>query len=179
MLEHVPGLAKFLSIVAAFATRFRRQGQPLPVSVPSQRLLELSRPLDFELIPISFEIATDQRPPRIQVCFRAVNYLRKKLRFSAVMVDRLSLPDGPYLSAIPGTHLVEIPVRRSMLVYCERAISDTEVSALQATHPLHLLSGALTVSALGFAGRNAVAGTFGSMAILGRLLRTNVAQTRT
>ncbi len=131
LLNAATTIARFLASLLGLSREIRqgttdrgRHGVP---ATPGARILaERSRPLELELLLISFDISLNRTPPEIGVWFHAVNYLRRPLTITSLQVTQFKLSGCPALENIGLPSEIQIPARRSRLVYCRRALADSE-----------------------------------------------------
>jgi hypothetical protein len=112
-------------------------------------------PLQFELVPIWFEIVLPADLPQVLVVLQAINYLNKELVLDRVNVEYLHLNQGPPLENIETNDIVLRP-RRSQQVYCRRKLLDSEIRAFRNCEEHKQYDAAIRVSAKGHAGRKAI-----------------------
>src|SRR5690349_21153991 len=94
--EVVAGLAASIVTVGgglvAAVRWYARRGSP--TSAARAMLAERMKPLDFELVPVRFEIDTSGTIPRVVVTLRAVNYNRKPLKLTTARISFLQVERG-------------------------------------------------------------------------------------
>ena len=108
--------------------------------------LKRERPLDFELIPMSFEITTNTALPSIGVWLQAVNYLSRDLTVASLQVGQFQLSGCPVFETISTTLGIVLPARRSRQLLCRRNLSDAEIRSLAGAHRSDRYNAFVTVS---------------------------------
>jgi len=108
----------------------------------------------------------------VEVELLAINYLKHPLSLREVKITRLTA--GSVAAAIDTIPLVVEPTIEplsSFLVYCERALADTEARVAAASRPDSVYSGSLSITARGVVRGKEVTYTASALRIDGRLNR--------
>lgn len=128
--------------------RLTRQSAPLGTGRYLHRGLEIR--------PVTYKVDLSGTLPRVEVELLAINYLRKPLHLRDVKIMRLIGQGHPTLDVIPLLHEVTLPPRCSQLVYCGRALADTEARHCRPIQGLAVVGGAINVAAHCQAGRQII-----------------------
>ncbi|MCL5952146.1 MAG: hypothetical protein M1132_10585 [Chloroflexi bacterium] len=126
------GVAALLTIVQLVRNRIEHhvpRGEPATAYPPLAQAIP-QKPLEYEFLPLSFDVSLNQEIPQIAIWLYAVNYLPTALEFRSLQVRNIYLSTGPDLASIPATDEVRVPARHSKLVHCRRALLDAEVRAI-------------------------------------------------
>ena len=143
--------------VVAVVRRLRRRRADSESPDPKfRRLRERTKPLDFELIPIRFEVSTTGPIPRVVVTLRAANYNRKPLTLTSVRVSYLQAHERGSLEEIKAPDEYEVPARQSREVYCRRALVEAEAALFRELPHQTWLHGGCTIAAVGKIGKRDV-----------------------
>lgn len=113
------------------------------------------KPLDFELIPLWFEVSLHPPTPEVFVHLQAVNYLSKDLVLDEIMVNYFGVNMAPHLEGIVATHY-EIPGRQSRQIRCRHRLIDSEIRGFATLAWKDRYDASVHVSARGSAGRKAM-----------------------
>jgi hypothetical protein len=155
-------------LVAFFRWVLRR---PQPALPPRRALGRLAHS-GLEVRPVHYTIDLSQPVPKVSVEFLAINYLPRPFSLREVKVTRLIA--GSIQTAIDNIPLmveVTIQPQSSFLVYCERALADSEARVAAASAPHSVYGGSLSVTARGIVRGKEVSFDAASLKIDGRLNR--------
>lgn len=132
ILNAATAVSRFVASLFGLSREIRQaRADPAGTGRPGVRIIaERSRPLDLELLLVSFDISLSRTPPQIGVWLYAVNYLRRPLTITTLRVTHFGLSGCPGLENIGLPEETQVPARRSRLVYCRRALADTEARVL-------------------------------------------------
>jgi hypothetical protein len=108
----------------------------------------------------------------VEVELLAINYLRRPISLREVKITRLTAGAIPAaIDNIPLAHEVTIDPQSSFLIYCERALADSEARAAAASVP-HSDLGSLSITARGIVrGKEVTFGPATALKIDGHLAR--------
>ncbi len=134
--EAVAGLAASIVTVGGglvAAARWYAGRRSAGAAPPGRRTrVERDKPLEFELIPIRFEVDANGTIPRVVITLRAVNHNRKPLKLTSVRVRNLQAHDRGLLEEINSPDEYEVPARQSREVYCRRPLVEAEAALFRA-----------------------------------------------
>jgi len=156
--EGVAGLAASIVTVGAglvAAVRWYARRGSAPSSAARAMLVERTKPLDFELIPVRFEIDTTGTIPRVVVTLRAVNYNRKPLALTSARIGFLQAENG-HIEEIRSPDEYEVPARQSREVYCRRPLVEAEAALFRAIPRRTWLQGGCMIASVGKVGKREV-----------------------
>jgi hypothetical protein len=125
-------------------------------AVPVDLLLERRRPLDFEIVPIRFEVSTTGDVPRALMVLRAVNYRRKPLKLTSLRISYFRAHDRAVLDEVRSPDEYQIPPMRSQEVYCRRSLVEAETTLFRAVPQRTWLQGGCSIVAVGRLGKKEV-----------------------
>lgn len=120
---------------------------------PALARKSLAEKKDFELLPISFDIALQQEIPRIKIWLYAINYMKKKIVFDSLVVTNFHFSGGPMIENIDKSGEVSVPPRSSKQVLLSRSLSDSEVRAIERTQTSNPSNASFSIMAKAAAGR--------------------------
>lgn len=90
-----------------------------------------SKPSDFEILPISFNMTLSQQIPQIEIWVYVVNYLSRELTFQTLRVNSFNLLVGPSLENISAIGEMRVPPRQSRQILFRRPLADSEARAIE------------------------------------------------
>lgn len=107
-----------------------RKRDPQFMPLLNARLLELSKPKEFEIRPFFFEANLGIEVPLIEVTLYGINHhAKREAHVSRLVVTGLSVGRGFSLGGILGRPR-PIPASNSELIYCRKELTEAEVRAL-------------------------------------------------
>lgn len=114
------------------------------------------QPLDYELLPLSFEILLNQEIPQIEIWFYIINFLPRELILTSVQVNQFSLAGGPTLDNIPAGNEVHIPARQWQQLLCRRPLVDSEIRAIDRIQQKNRCNATVIVTSRGSVGGKSI-----------------------
>lgn len=134
------GAASVVTVVGGVAALIRylhRRKQRLAegdlASVPRKfrpQLRRLRERLEFELIPLDFEVRLRDPIPRIEVMFRAVNYTSRSITGLQVSISSMHIGRCAPLEGLSSDDEGDIRPKSSCPVRARKSLIDSEVRAL-------------------------------------------------
>ncbi|SRR6266567_1430892 len=112
-------------------------------------------PLDFELVPLWFEVSLYPPTPEVYVYLQAVNYLNRNLVLDEIKVSYFKVSSAPHVENITETEYA-IPGRQSRQIRCRRRLIDSEIRAFMLLKWEDRFDASVHVSARGHAGRKTI-----------------------
>ena len=112
-------------------------------------------PLDFEVIPLWFEVSLYPPTPEVFIHLQAVNYLKKDLVLDEIKAGYFKVSIAPHLENIVETDYT-IPARQSRQIRCRRRLIDSEIRGFTSVEWKDRYDASVNVSARGAAGRKAI-----------------------
>lgn len=112
-------------------------------------------PLDFDLIPLWFEVSLYPPTPEVFVHLQAVNYLRKDVVLDEIKVGYFKVNIAPHLENIVETDY-RIPGRQSRQIRCRRRLIDSEIRGFANVERKDRYDASVHVSARGTSGRRTI-----------------------
>ena len=107
----------------------------------------------FELRPFSYSIDLSGLPPSVQVEFLAINYLKMPIELREVKISLLTGTGHPDLGGIGLDREITLAARTSFLVFCSRALADSEAQLTAPTPRRPTFMGSIAFVARGRIGR--------------------------
>jgi len=108
-------------------------------------------PRDIDIMPGEFTIDLSRDVPHVDVQLRIVNYAAVQFSVRDVVVARLTFDSGfPALDSIPLKMQIDIDGKANRLIYCGRALMDSEARAV-APGVGRRLNGCISVTVRGVA----------------------------
>ncbi len=128
-------------------------------SVPRKfrpQLRRLRERLEFELIPLSFEVQLRGPIPRLEVLFRAVNYTSRPITGLQVTVSSIRIDRCAPLEGLSSDDEGDIPPKNSRHVRARKSLIDPEVRVLSEIPPGAHTEANIMFTGRGFKGRKQV-----------------------
>ena len=172
MVDPLSAGASAVTIVDRLTALVRWVLRRPPPAPPGRRAPGRPVHAGLEVRPVHFTIDLTRPVPMVEVELLAINYLKHPLSLREVKITRLTA--GSVAAAIDTIPLVVEPTIEplsSFLVYCERALADTEARVAAASRPDSVYSGSLSITARGVVRGKEVTYTASALRIDGRLNR--------
>ena len=161
-----------LDRIAAFVRWALRRPQP---ALPPRRALGRPPHSGLEVRPVHYTIDLTRSVPTVEVELLAINYRKHPLSLREVKITRLSAGSIPAaIDNIPLAVEPTIEPESSFLVYCERALADSEARVAAASAPNAVYGGSLSITARGVVRGKEVTYTASALKIDGRLNRSTI-----
>jgi hypothetical protein len=142
------GATVIVGLTVWIVRRATRRTSTSPAVLPYQ-------PLDFELIPLRFEVSLQLPTPEVFVYLQAINYLNRTVALDEIKVNYFKLDSAPHLENIIATDYT-VRRRQSMQVRCSRRLIDSEIRGFNLLPKKDRYDASLQVSAKGNAGRKVI-----------------------
>ncbi len=158
-----------LDRLAAFARWALRRPKP---ALPPHRALGRAPHSGLEVRPVHYTIDLTRSVPTVEVELLAINYRKHPLSLREVKITRLSV--GSIAAAIDNIPLAVEPTiepHSAFLVYCERALADSEARVAAASVPNSIYGGSVSITARGVIRGKEVSYVASALKIDGRLNR--------
>ncbi len=162
----VGAAASAVTVVAGGAALIRylhRRKQRLAegdlASVPRKlraQVRRLREPLEFELIPLSFEVQLRGPIPRLEVLFKAVNYTSRPITGLQVSISSMHIARCALLEGLSSDDEGDIRPKSSRPVRARKSLIDSEVRALSEIPPGVHTEANIVFKGRGFKGRKQV-----------------------
>ncbi len=160
------GAASAVTVIAggaAFFRHLRRRKRQLAegdlASVPRKMRAQVRRlreRLEFELIPLSFEVRLKDQIPRIEVMFRAVNYTSRPITGLQVSISSMHIDRRALLEGLNSDDEGDIRPKNSRHVTARKSLIDSEVRVLSEIQPGAHTEANIMFKGRGFRGRKPV-----------------------
>ena len=136
---------KLLETLVEWVRKLR--GQARPDRGPLGVIADKSLPLDFELVPQSFEISLGQPLPQLGLSLIAINYMKRAVLLDSIHVSQFQLAGCSTIDGPASSLNFEIPGHRSRYLLCRRTLLDPEVRLIAALEPRQCHNAVFTLSA--------------------------------
>ncbi len=161
----VGAAASAVTVIAGGAALIRylhRRKQRLvegDLAVPRElrpQLRRLRERLEFELIPLDFEVRLKDPIPRLEVSFRAVNYTSRPITGLQVSISSMHIHRCAPLEGLSSDDEGDIPPKSSRHVRARKSLIDPEVRVLSEIPPGVHTEANIMFTGRGFKGRKQV-----------------------
>ena len=152
-------LAGGTALVRHLHRRKQRLAEGDLASIPRKlrpQLRRLRERLEFELIPLSFEVQLRRPIPRLEVLFRAVNYTSRPITGLQVTVSSIRIDRCAPLEGLGSEDEGDIPPKSSRHVRARKSLIDPEVRVLSEIPPGAHTEASIMFTGRGFKGRKQV-----------------------
>lgn len=139
--------------------RKQRSAEGDLASVPRKfrpQLRRLRERLEFELIPLSFEVQLRGPIPRLEVLFKAVNYTSHPITGLQVSISSMHIHRCAPLEGLSSDDEGDIPPKSSRHVRARKSLIDPEVRVLSEIPPGAHTEANIMFTGRGFKGRKQV-----------------------
>ena len=120
------------------------------------QLRRLRERLEFELIPLSFEVQLRGPIPRLEVLFKAVNYTSRPITGLQVSISSMHIDRCAPLEGLSSDDEGDIPPKSSRHVRARKSLIDPEVRVLSEIPPGAHTEANIRFTGRGFKGRKQV-----------------------
>ena len=152
-------LAGGTALVRYLHRRKQRLAEGDLASVPRKlraQVRRLREHLEFELIPLSFEVRLRDPIPRLEVSFRAVNYTSRPITGLQVSISSMHIDRCAPLEGLSSDDEGDIRPKSSRHVRARKSLIDAEVRTLSEIPPGVYTRANIMFTGRGFKGRKQV-----------------------
>lgn len=113
------------------------------------------QPLDFELIPLRFELSLNLPTPEVMVYLQGINYLNREVALTQINVTYFHVSVAPHLDSISAADYT-IGAHQSRQIVCRRRLIDSEIRGYASIEWQDQFEASIHVTARGSSGRRPI-----------------------